>query len=107
MRRKIRRIPTAAPRFMSPISSRKVPATRVPTRASVWPIWLLSSCTTPVTERTPATSRRLAAKTTDEWPRENQNPVLTEGRLSPTSLRVVLSIEAMWSASNACRTPSM
>ena len=84
-----------------------MPATSVPTRASVWPTWLSSFWTTPATERTPATSSRLAAKTTEEWPRENQKPALTDGLPSPTSLRVVLSIEAMWSASKACRTPSM
>ena len=33
-----------------------------------------SSWTTSATERTPATSSRLATKTTDEWPRENQKP---------------------------------
>ena len=42
-----------------------------------------------------------------EWPRANQNPTDT-GRLpSASSLRVVLSIAAMWSASNACRIPSV
>ena len=44
-------------------------------------------------------------KTTDECPRENQNPTET-GRLpSAISLRVVLSMAAMWSASKACRMP--
>lgn len=43
--------------------------------------------------------------TTLEWPSANQNPTDT-GRLpSAISLRVVLSIAAMWSASNACRIP--
>jgi hypothetical protein len=42
-----------------------------------------------------------------EWPREKKKPV-DSGRLpSPTSLRVVLSIAAMWSASKACRMPSV
>ena len=40
-----------------------------------------------------------------EWPRLNQKPTLI-GRLpSAISLRVVLSIAAMWSASKACRMP--
>jgi hypothetical protein len=44
-------------------------------------------------------------KTPEEWPRENQNPT-DSGRLpSDISLRVVLSIAAMWSASKACRMP--
>jgi hypothetical protein len=84
-----------------------VPATSVPISARLCATGEFSSWTTPATERTPATSSRLAAKTTDEWPRENQKPVLTDDLPSPTSLRVVLSIEAMWSASKAWRTPSM
>ena len=53
----------------------------------------------------PKFSRTASANTTLEWPREKKNPV-DSGRLpSPTSLRVVLSIAAMWSASNACRMP--
>ena len=41
----------------------------------------------------------------EECPSENQNPT-DSGRLpSAMSLRVVLSIAAMWSASKACRMP--
>ena len=55
--------------------------------------------------RMPKFSSTASANTTLEWPREKKNPV-DSGRLpSPTSLRVVLSIAAMWSASNACRMP--
>ena len=99
-------MPTADTRFISPMSSRKAPATSVPIRPRVCAALESPSCTTPATDRTPTASSRLATSTTDEWPRENQNPVLTADRPSPTSLRVVLSIEAMWSASKACRTPS-
>jgi len=36
-----------------------------------------------------------------------EEPTLSGGRsVSPPSLRVTLSIAAMWSASNACRIPS-
>ena len=53
-----------------------------------------------------AAGARLAT-TTLEWPRANQKPTDT-GRLpSAISLRVVLSIAAMWSASKACRMPSV
>ena len=53
----------------------------------------------------PKFSSRARTKTTEEWPREKKNPT-DSGRLpSLTSLRVVLSIAAMWSASNACRMP--
>ena len=49
--------------------------------------------------------RRTARTRSLEWPRENQKPT-DSGRLpSAISLRVVLSIAAMWSASNACRMP--
>jgi hypothetical protein len=45
------------------------------------------------------------ATTIVEWPSENQKPMLI-GRLpSFISLRVVLSIADMWSASNACLRP--
>ena len=50
------------------------------------------------------------ATTTLEWPREKKNPN-PNGRgapvpcRSPSTLRVVLSIAEMWSASNACRRP--
>jgi len=45
--------------------------------------------------------------TTVEWPSEKKNPTLS-GRLpSAISLRVVLSMALMWSASNACRAPSV
>ena len=45
--------------------------------------------------------------TTDECPSENQKPT-ESGRLpSDISLRVVLSIAEMWSASNAWRRPSV
>ena len=47
----------------------------------------------------------ISANTTLECPREKKKPT-DSGRLpSLTSLRVVLSIAAMWSASKACRIP--
>ena len=55
----------------------------------------------------PKFSSTASTNTTLEWPREKKNPT-DSGRLpSLTSLRVVLSIAAMWSASNACRMPSV
>ena len=45
--------------------------------------------------------------TTEEWPREKKKPTDSGRFPSPTSLRVVLSIAAMWSASKACRMPSV
>ena len=55
----------------------------------------------------PRLSSSARTNTIVEWPREKKNPTLS-GRLpSLTSLRVVLSMAAMWSASNACRMPSV
>ena len=42
-----------------------------------------------------------------EWPREKKNPTPSGRRPSCISLRVVLSIAAMWSASNAWRSPKV
>ncbi len=53
----------------------------------------------------PRFSSIASANTTLECPREKKKPT-ESGRLpSLTSLRVVLSIAAMWSASKACRMP--
>ena len=46
-------------------------------------------------------------KTIVEWPSENQKPTDSGRVFSSMSLRVVLSIAAMWSTSNACRIPSV
>ena len=55
----------------------------------------------------PSENRNASANTIVECPSENQNPTLN-GRLpSLISLRVVLSIAEMWSASNAWRIPSV
>ena len=55
--------------------------------------------------RMPKFSARARTNTTVEWPSEKAKPT-PSGRLpSPTSLRVVLSIAAMWSASKAWRIP--
>ena len=56
-------------------------------------------------KRIPKLSSTASPKTTEECPRENQKPTLS-GRLpSAISLRVVLSMAEMWSASNAWRIP--
>ena len=50
---------------------------------------------------------RRAAKTIVEWPREKKKPTLSGRWPSVISLRVVLSIAPMWSASKAWRRPSV
>ena len=40
-----------------------------------------------------------------EWPKEKKKPVPSGRFPSAISLRVVLSIQEMWSASKACRNP--
>ena len=63
--------------------------------------------TGPSSARTPTEIRNASANTIVECPSENQNPTLS-GRLpSAINFRVVLSIAEMWSASNACRNPSV
>ena len=47
------------------------------------------------------------ANTIVECPSENQNPTLSGRLRSAISLRVVLSMAEMWSASNAWRSPSV
>ena len=67
----------------------------------------LSFFTALLSARMPTFSSTASANTMVEWPREKKNPT-DSGRLpSLTSLRVVLSIAAMWSASKACRMPSV
>ena len=98
-------IPARMTRLNAAIRNRKNPDTQVPTMlvrlCSPEPsllTWLSRS-------RMPKFSRIASRNTTLEWPREKKNPT-ESGRLpSPTSLRVVLSMAAMWSASNACRMP--
>ena len=66
-----------------------------------------SSLTWPASASAPTASSTASTNTIVEWPRENQKPTET-GRLpSAISLRVVLSMAAMWSASNACRMPKV
>ena len=56
---------------------------------------------------TPAASSTASTSTTVEWPSEKKKPTLSGRPPSAISLRVVLSIAAMWSASKACRRPSV
>ena len=55
----------------------------------------------------PAVKATASRNTIDECPSEKKNPMLTGRRPSAMSLRVVLSIAAMWSASKAWRMPSV
>ena len=90
----------------SPIRSRKAPDT-------VGPITPVACCSAEpslssalLSPRTPNTTSTPSANTTVEWPSEKKKPTLSGRWPSAISLRVVLSIAAMWSASNACRRPS-
>ena len=76
----------------------------------------LSFSTGPASALTPTESRNASRNTIVEWPRENQKPTDSGLRarvaglaraLSASSLRVVLSTAAMWSASKACRRPKV
>ena len=87
------------------IRNRNVADTSVPTTlVTCWSAELLAR-TWVSRLRMPKFSSTASTKTTEEWPSEKKKPT-DSGRLpSPTSLRVVLSMAAMWSASNACRMP--
>ena len=99
------RIPTSAARLMSPMATRKIPDTVVPQMPVICCSVDWSSSIAPASARIPRASRATMMKTTELWPRLNQNPTLN-GRLpSVISFRVVLSMAAMWSASKACRRP--
>ena len=63
--------------------------------------------TAPLRPRTPIETSRPSTKTIVEWPSEKKKPTLSGRCPSLISLRVVLSIAPMWSASNACRSPSV
>ena len=59
----------------------------------------------PTTARVAYTNATIRATTTLECPRENQKPTVV-GRLpSCINFLVVLSMAAIWSASNPCRSP--
>ena len=89
------------------IRNRKNPDTQVPTTLVMLCSPELPFLTWASRPRMPKFSSTASTNTTLEWPREKKNPT-ESGRLpSLTSLRVVLSIAAMWSASNACRMPSV
>ena len=60
-------------------------------------------CTVPAATANPA----VREKTIVECPSEKKKPVPSGRFPSCSSFRVVLSIAAMWSASNACRSPNV
>ena len=89
------------------IRYRKNPDTPVPTMLVTLCRPELPFFTWSSKERIPKFKSTAMTNTIDECPREKKKPTLS-GRLpSLMSLRVVLSIAAMWSASNAWRMPSV
>ena len=107
MRRKIRTMLTSTIRFSSPITSRNEPDTSGPITPVACCSEEPSSSTAPLSPRTPITTSTPSANTIVECPSENQKPTLSGRWPSAISLRVVLSIAAMWSASKAWRRPSV
>ena len=85
------------------MTHRKTPETVGPKTPSHWCSVESSSFTGPAMALIPSASSRHIVNTTLEWPRENQKPTDTGlfSRRSVSSLRVVLSMAAMWSASKA------
>ena len=100
-------MPTRITTLIAAIRNRNVPDTSVPTMLVVYCRCELEFRTCSFRARIPKFSSSASTNTTLEWPREKKKPT-DSGRLpSLTSLRVVLSMAAMWSASNACRMPSV
>ena len=100
-------MPSRITTLIAAMMYRKNPDTSVPIQPVTWCRLESSFLTGPSSERTPREIRNASTNTIVECPSENQNPTLS-GRLpSRISLRVVLSIADMWSASNACLRPSV
>ena len=100
-------MPISAARLIRPISRRKTPLIEVPQTPVICCNEEFSLSMPWESARTPNAIASTITKTTEECPRLNQKPTLI-GRLpSAISFRVVLSIAAMWSASKACRMPSV
>ena len=76
----------------------------MPSRPSVCRV-LESSVTSAVTTCAPVATRMASTNTVVEWPMANQKPTDFGRRPSAISLRVVLSMAAMWSASTPWRRP--
>ena len=105
IRRNTLMIPISTTRLRMPMIIKKVPDTATPTTPVIRCRIELSSATWPARARTPTASSPTSTNTIVEWPRENQKPTDIGRWPSAISLRVVLSIAAMWSASKACRMP--
>ena len=93
--------------FSAAMTYRNVPDTPVPIQPVTSCSWEWPLRTWPLSALTPSANRNASMNTIVECPSEKQKPTLS-GRLpSAISLRVVLSIAAMWSASKAWRRPSV
>ncbi len=90
-----------------PIRSRNEPETVGPISPVAWCRLEPSFETSPLRPRMPIANPAASRNTTDEWPREKKKPTLSGRWPSVISLRVVLSMAPMWSASKAWRIPSV
>src|SRR6185437_16144464 len=99
------KIPASTIRFSTAIRYRNAAETTVPMVPPV--LWKAESglTTAPNTARAATVMPTPTATITVEWPKEKKNPVPSGRFPSAISLRVVLSMQEMWSASNACRNP--
>lgn len=87
--------------------ARKTPETVVPTRPRKEWSSVVPSAAGSARLRIPAASSAHRPNTMLEWPSEDQKPTDVLRLPSARSLRVMLSIAAMWSASNAWRRPGV
>ena len=100
-------MPISTTRLRMPIRNRNEPETVGPISPVAWCRLELSFATSPLRPLMPSANPTASRKTTVEWPSEKKKPTLSGRWPSLISLRVVLSIAPMWSASNAWRIPSV
>ncbi len=107
MPRKTLTMPARTTRLSAAIRYRNVAASEVPMTPPSVSYPEFGSTMAPKTARAAMASPAPAAMMMEECPRAKKNPVPSGRWPSAISLRVVLSIAEMWSASKACRAPSV
>ena len=98
-------MPASTIRFSSAIRYRNPAETSVPAIPPAVSKAEFGLTTAPNTARAATTMPAPTAITTLAWPREKKNPEASGRWPSAISLRVVLSMAEMWSASKACLNP--
>ena len=98
-------MPTSTIRFSSAIRYKKPAETSVPAVPPAVSYAERGFTTAPNTARAAIVMPAPTTITTVAWPSEKKNPLPSGLLPSAMSLRVVLSMQEIWSASKACRKP--